>query len=92
MDQRYSRQDRVQDGLTYVVVGLRLDEVGPSIDLTTGIGGRAESAVLSPESAAKLVHHLVDMLASVDPAAAMRLVDQLVVVTHVPADSGSGPC
>ncbi len=96
MVQQHGQQHRVQDGLSYVVVGLRLGETGASIELTTGIGGRAESAVLSPRSAATLTRHLIDMLASVDPAGAMRLVDELVVATHTTAvtspGSGSGPC
>ncbi len=87
-------QHRVQDGWGYVALKLDPDLGGPSILLTAGFGFRAETCPLSPASAAKVTRHLVDVLAALDSAAAMCLVDQLVIATHVPTGGvpGRGPC
>jgi hypothetical protein len=85
----YSEWHRVQDGPGYVTLTLSPEPGGLSILLTAGFGFRAETCPLTPTAAAQVVRHLVDMLASFDPAAALRLVDDLVVAPHIP--DGSRP-
>lgn len=72
------------DGLARVGVSLNTVSGSAPIVITAGLSHSIAAAPIGPKAAAEHVRHVIEVLMMLDPHATLRLVDELMTMTHVP--------